>query len=369
MITEGITDITPREAGYNPGTINILDNYFNDLIDRKKIQAAGYLMARHGKIFVHKYMGRLRYDKQDTKFLPGSLRKIASITKMYTATAIMQLVEQGKVYLEQPAANFINEFDTSLHRGITVWHLLTHTAGLKADPGYFLEPYPLWRDIKDMDDLIHFALEGPAQSKPGVTWSYSTIGFVLLGEIISRVTGMPYDEYVDRMVVQPLGMEDTHFRIPGEKVDRVCITCEEEVKQFEWRQEGKDLFLAGGGLTSTLPDQFKMGQMFLNKGTYNNVRILGRKTVEAMTRNQFDDKTTAFCWGLNLNPIEYGAGVSISIGGLMSRFVINHEGYGRCALFADPEEDFVVMFTVPTAIHWAPEIVENPRYIIWSGLE
>jgi CubicO group peptidase (beta-lactamase class C family) len=369
MFTEAQTDITCAAARYRPETVAALDEFFAGLIGQKKIQAAGYLLARGGKIFAHKYAGQLRFDQPDSRFEPGSLRKIASITKVFTSIAVMQLVEDGLLYLEQPVADVIPEFDTPLHREINIRHLLTHSAGLKADPGYFLEPYPVWSELKTMDDIIRFALEGPLQSKPGAAWSYSTIGFVLLGEIIRRKTGVPYMEYVERKIIGPLGMENTHFRIPEEKTGRVCFTREDEIRQFENMQNGRTVYVGGSGLSSTPYDQFKIAQMFLNKGTFGGVRILGRRTVEAMTRDQFNKNTIAFCWGMNLKPMEYGAGVSISLGGILSRFVINHEGYGRCTMFADPSEDFVAVFMVPTASQWLSEIIENPRYIIWSGLE
>ena len=369
MITEGKTDITCREARYNPANVSALDDFFARLITEKKIQAAGYLLARGNGIFAHKFMGGLRFDKPDRPFLPGSLRKIASITKVFTALAVMRLAEEGLLSLEEPAADFIPEFDTPLHRGITVWHLLTHSAGLKADPGYFLEPYPLWADMKGLDDLIRFAVEGPLQSRPGETWSYSSLGFVLLSVIIARASGVPYTGYVEREILKPSRMNDTHFRVPEDKVDRVCFTLAYELREFEKMQSGKTFFLGGSGLTSTPYDLFRLGRLLLQKGTLDGVRVLGRKTIEALVRDQFNPATTAYCWGMHLKPMEYGAGVSISLGGILSRFVYNHEGYGRCTFFADPEEDFTAVFFVPTATHWLPEIIENPRYIIWSGLE
>ena len=369
VFIEGKTDITAREGGYNPQVLENLDRYFLELIKKERIQAAGYLMARHGKIFAHKTTGLLRYDQPDSRYRPDSLRKLASITKMYAAVAVMQLVEDGVLYLEQPAADFIPDFDTPFHKGITLLHLLTHSSGLRADGGYFLEPYPERRDLKNTNDLIRFALEGPLKSRPGTAWSYSTLGFAVIAEIVKRAGGMSFEEYVEKRILTPLGMHDTHFTIPAEKLDRVCITGEPEQRHLDLCQAEGNLFKGGTGLFSTLYDQFIFAQMFLNKGTIHGVRILGRKTVEAMTRNRLEESTTAFCWGLKAKSMEYGAGVSISINGIMSPHVINHEGYGRSALFADTAEDFVCMFSVPTALHWAPEIIENPRYIIWSGLE
>ncbi|MBN2533941.1 MAG: beta-lactamase family protein [Spirochaetales bacterium] len=366
-IRSGKVDTTPEDARYNTETIRDLDNLFMSLLERRKIRAACYLLAREGKVFVHKAMGQLKYNDPGSEFQTDSLRMIASITKVFTAVAVMQLIEQGLLYLEQPVAAIIKEFDTPMHNGINLFHLMTHTSGLPAEGGYFCEPYPYWREITDMDDLIHLFLEGPLRFKPGKIFAYSTLGYCILGEIIKRVSGMSYEKYIQQNLFEPLGMKDSFFKIPRDMYNRVCIVNKEEEEKSYKRPE-EFFFNAGGGITSTAYDLFRFGQMMLNKGTYNNARILGRKTVEAMTRNRLEPYTPAFYWGRDVKEWEYGIGFDIAQGNMVSPGTIDHEGAGRSALYIDPSENFIAVYVVPTTIDWDAEYMENPRSVMWSGI-
>lgn len=369
-IHRGEIHITPEEAGYEPKKLDQLDQFLIDLVDTKRLQGASYLLSRKDKIFAIRSMGKLRHD--DTKeFLPDSIRWIASITKVFTAVAIMQLIERGKLYIEQPVASVIKEFDTSVHKKINIFHLLTHTSGLMPDPGYFEEPYPIDDDalIKG-NDWIKKVLEGPLYNKPGESWCYSSCGFKILGEIIHKISGMPYEDYVIKNIIRPLGMEKTFFEIPEEYHDQVCLVQDWE-KEFLTpipdQYEGPPS--SGGGLFSTLIDLWKLGQMFLNKGNFNGNTILGRKTVEAMTRNYFNN-LYAYSWGRHVKSFEYGLGVSFtSDSSLISPGTFNHEGFGRSAFYVDPSEEFIVVYFVPTPTDWEAESMVNPRNIIWSGLK
>jgi CubicO group peptidase (beta-lactamase class C family) len=378
----GETQTSPEKVGYVAERLDRLDEHFLDLIEQEKLQCASYLLARHGKVFACKSMGRLRYDDDGGDFLPDSIRRIASITKAFAAVAVMKLVEDGLLYLQQPVASIIDEFDTDIHKGITIWHLLTHTAGLPPDPGYFTEPYPMgWWHIaegaKAMEqdiDWIKAILCGPLHAEPGEEWVYSSAGFCILGEIVSRVSGTPVEEYILQTIAQPIGMTRSFFDVPKELHDQVCITN-------DWGDKGlkRDEDRSGrpprtaGGLYSTLPDLYRFAQMLLNLGTLEGVRILGRKAVEAMTRNWLIE-VPAFQWGGKLKRKSYGLGLEVRVSahpslGITSPDTYNHEGAGRCAMYIDPAEQLIAVYMVPTTIDWLPESVINPQAIIWSGLE
>jgi CubicO group peptidase (beta-lactamase class C family) len=113
--------------------------------------------------------------------------------------------------------------------------------------------------------------------------------------------------------------------------------------------------------------------MLLNLGTLEGVRILGRKAVEAMTRNWLIE-VPAFQWGGKLKRKSYGLGLEVRVSahpslGITSPDTYNHEGAGRCAMYIDPAEQLIAVYMVPTTIDWLPESVINPQAIIWSGLE
>lgn len=375
-IHSGLTDTEPGEVGYDAARLVQLDTLFEDLIVRKKLQCASYLLSRNGRIFAGKSMGRLTHHEDSPEFMPDSIRRIASITKLFASIAVMKLVEDGKLSLDQSVSTILEEFNTDMHRKITVWHLLTHTAGLFADPGYFTEPYTRgwWEGLEEKaqrgekPNWIKAILSGPLLSKPGEKWNYSTAGFMILGEIVSRLSGMSCEDYILETVCKPLGMNNTFFDVPEALHSRVCVTNEWSEKSLKSKEDrtGKPP-RTGGGLYSTLYDLNTLGQMLLNKGTYKGVRILGRKTVEAMTANQLTG-IPAFHWGGNIQEMKMGLGVSLATSDLMTPGTFGHEGAGRSALAIDPAEGFVAAFFVPTDVDWVPESLINAKAVIWSGI-
>jgi CubicO group peptidase (beta-lactamase class C family) len=140
-------------------------------------------------------MGRVRYDDETRELMSDSIRKVYSITKLFTAVAVMQMVEEGKIRLDQPVGDWLNHFRTPLHQDITVFHLLTHTSGIYADPGYFSEPYGRdWYEwLPGEGDWIRKILAGPLACKPGAEWVYSSAAYAILGEIIGVVSGIPFE--------------------------------------------------------------------------------------------------------------------------------------------------------------------------------
>jgi len=283
----------------------------------------------------------------------------------------MKLIEDGKIHLGQPVMSIIEEFNTPVHSGIQIFHLLTHTSGLRAIPGFFLEPYPMEdeeEEVKPGENWIKKALKGPLQAEIGTTWIYSNWNYIILGEIISRVSGINYEAYISKNIFQPLGMESTCYKIPKEFHDRYCVINELE-EEFLFNEEYPSHFPIGaaGGVSSNLYDLWKLGQMVLNKGRLNSVQVLGRKTVELMTRNQLTN-IPAFFWGSKIKALEYGLGWYFDYRDLVTPGTVSNEGYGRSALFIDPAEQFVAVYFAPSTIHWFAEQIINPRAIMWSGL-
>lgn len=152
-------------------------------------------------------------------------------------------------------------------------------------------------DLEHRSRWIRSILAGPLQHEPGAAWSYSTAGYVMLGEIIRRVTGLSHEEAFRRILLDPLGLRHTFFTVPEQLRDRVCLINDWE-RTFLLRTPGPDEPpLTGGGLYSTLGDLHRFGLMLMNGGTWDGVRILGRKTVELLRRDQFPDGIYAFHWG------------------------------------------------------------------------
>lgn len=394
----GRLDATPEEAGFRQEALDRLDKLLGELIQDRKIQGASYLLARGGKTFAHTSMGSLRHTEFSGDLKPGSIRGIASVTKWFTMVAVLTLMEEGKLHLTQPIKDWIPEFDHRFYEKINITHLLTHTSGLAPDMGYFLEPYPVgWWDLEfayaedetvddkeekprrsEKDEIaerksrwIKAMLAGPPVCPPGEQWNYCTAGYILLGEIISRISGQSYEDYVYESILRPLGMEKTFFTVPEPLHDEVCVTNDWELQKLSRDKEPAWAGpRSGGGLFSTLEDLNKFGQMLLNKGTYNGARILGRKTVEMLSRVQVPGGLPAFGWGERQKDSEFGLGSSL--GRVFDPYKPNtifHEGAGRCALMVDPDEELVVAFFVPSIESWVPESIISVKNVIWSGLQ
>jgi len=395
----GETETTPEEAGYRRDMLEKLDALLDRLVETGKLTGASYIMSRDGKVFAHRAVGRLREEPDSPPLTTGAIRRIASVTKIFTAVCILRLVEDGTLWLDQPVGDIIEEFRAKPFDRILIRHLLTHTSGIRPDPGYYLEPYPVsWRewscafgyeertaegsghaggrtaggkpDLEHRSRWIRSILAGPLQHEPGAAWSYSTAGYVMLGEIIRRVTGLSHEEAFRRILLDPLGLRHTFFTVPEQLRDRVCLINDWE-RTFLLRTPGPDEPpLTGGGLYSTLGDLHRFGLMLMNGGTWDGVRILGRKTVELLRRDQFPDGIYAFHWGERTRDFHMGMGATIGRAGEPFRgTALGHEGAGRSMLLADPEERFVAAWFVPSNVDWLPESVINVRTMMWAGLE
>lgn len=361
-----------EEAGYNLSQLDVLDNHIRGLIERKQIQAGAYIISLKGRIIAHKAIGNLRYNDAGKPFLPDTIRRVASVTKVFVAASILQLVEKGKIRLDQPVSEIIKEFKNPMFEKINITHLLTHTSGIRPDPGVFFEPYPVdWRFFASKN-WIKRILTDYLAVEPGMQWRYSSAGFNILAEIVSRVSGVHFEKYVIDNITRPLGMNESFFDVPDELADRVCLSNKFEEKWFfdkrprpEWAPPR-----GGGGLFSTLGDMQKMGQMLVNKGSLGDVRILSRKTVEAMTRNHTKGIKN-YCWGAGGSEMEYGLGMNVySNNTFLSPGSFSHEGAGLCGLYMDPVENMVLAYICPLCegVPWTPEAVINFRNIVWAGI-
>lgn len=377
-ICEGKVDIKPEEVGYDEQTLTLLDRHYSDLIGKGKLQGASYLISRKGKVFAHRSIGKLRRAEASGELRPDSIRKTYSITKAFTAVAIGQLIDRGLLFLTQSAGSVLPEMNTDKHRGITIFHLLTHTSGLRGDPGFYTEPYELpwfeWtaREFKQNDNnsnWIKTILAGPLQNMPGKEWIYSTSAYALLGAIIAKVSGKSYEEYIHDEILRPLGMDNSFFTVPEAYKDNVCVTNEWEEKQVYSPQEREPDTppQAGNGLYSTLEDLWKFGQMMLNGGQLDGNRILSTRATKVQTSNHLQGITHQG-WGNDNKNYHYGLGWSLEHYDLCSKGTFSHEGFGHCGLYIDPVEELVFVFFVPSLKGYMHESVLTPRAIVWSGI-
>jgi CubicO group peptidase (beta-lactamase class C family) len=316
--------------------------------------------------------------------------RIASITKLITAAAVMTLAEDGLILIDQPIKNYIKEFPFG---DITPYQLLTHTSGLYPDDGCFPDDnVPSWWKLVDDAikyqgrdfDWINVALTPGRRRQPGVEWMYSTFGFSLLGEMITRVTGMNVNEYIDKRIFKPIGMDSSAFGPIPSLLGNAFTWNAEQKERFDkiadgtYKPEDNDgnavwskIPETGSGVFSTLYDLVLFGETIRNYGTApSGARVLGRPAVKIMTADQLSG-VPEYCWGSKNQNRAYGVGFDKrrTSGFTLSDDSFSHEGWGSCALYIDREYELTAAWFAPwDKGEWCADPLWNVQNVIWSGI-
>lgn len=274
---------------------------------------------------------------------------LASLTKVVaTTTAVMTLVEQGRVRLNDPVASFVPGFDRYGKAGITVRHLLTHVSGLRPD----VDLHP-WTGY---DAALALAIDEVPTAAPGEQFVYSDINFFLLGDIVSRVTGESLDKYLTRVVFGPLGLRDTGFLPAKTLLPRIAPT-ERCAEQDAWPCRRPDAAPLRGvvhdptarrmggvaghaGLFSTAHDLQRFARMLINGGELDGVRILSPATVARMITPvtlPANAGTRGLGWDIDTS-------FSSNRGDLFPIGSYGHTGFTGTSLWIDPASKSYVIF-------------------------
>jgi CubicO group peptidase (beta-lactamase class C family) len=169
---------------------------------------AAVIVIRNGQTLLRKGYGMADLELQ-VKIEPDMVFRLGSVTKQFTAVAILMLEEQGKLSVEDPITKFIPDYPTQGHT-ITVEHLLTHTSGIRS---YTEMPewLPQWRKDFTLNELIDFFKNQPMDFAPDEKWLYDNSGYILLGAIIERASGQSYEDFIRTKIFEPLGMKHSHY--------------------------------------------------------------------------------------------------------------------------------------------------------------
>ncbi len=270
-------------------------------------------------------------DEQAGRPVTGrTLFRIGSITKLFTAVAVMQLVERGEVELDAPLARYLPDFSIGSRfpqtGPITVRQILTHHAGL---PSNYLERL-LARDPPPMAAIVESLRSEQLAFPPGQLWAYSNVGFELLGVLVERVSGLPYAEYVERHIFEPLGMREASFeqdftRLPG---------LSRGYRDHQARELYALRALAAGGLNAGAEELARFVQMLFADGAGRGGRLLQPETLAAMLERQnalnpFDlDLAVGLAFNLGSSRLAYAGPCASHTGGIV---------YFRSILIALPE--------------------------------
>jgi len=281
------TGILSAQAGADPERLHRADLSGIAQIVQKEIQSgripgAVVLVGNEGRIVYRQAFGYATLWPERIPMSVGTLFDLASLTKVVaTTTAVMQLVEQGKLALDAPVARYWPAFGENGKEAITVRELLTHYSGLAPD----LNPRIPWRGYRGA--LRAIIAEKPVAA-PGSRYLYSDINFEALGAIVQRVSGESLDVYCAKHIFGPLGMRETIFRPPAWERYRIAPT-EYLGGKLRWgKVHDPAAYRMGGvsghaGLFSTAGDLAIFAQALLDGGSYHGVRILDRRILGRMT--------------------------------------------------------------------------------------
>lgn len=384
--TAPIPTAAPEEVGLSSERLARIASAIQKSIDDGRIAGGVSLVARHGKIAYFQAVGMADRDAHKP-MRTDSIFRICSMSKPLTSVAVMMLYEEGRFMLSDPVSDYLPEFKhmkvldppwpqdktsppgalVDAKQPITIFNLLTHTSGLtyqwNARVGKAYRDAGVGSGIKQQEGTIGDGVKKlaaiPLLFQPGDDWEYSLADDVL-GRLVEVVSGMPFDKFLQERLFQPLGMKDTGFFPPEEKVSRIAAAyaydeqkglhpildnqvMEEGGFQFtaDYPYRGPHTYFSGGGgLCSTAEDYYRFSQMMLNGGELKGVRIISRKSVELMSQNHVQGKPDGGNYGLGFGDTptpqqlkELGSVGSFYWGGFYyTSFVI------------DPKEDLVAIF-------------------------
>lgn len=370
----------PESVGLSSERLERISKAVQRDIDDKRIAGAVTLVLRHGQVAFFKAQGM--QDREAGKPMrPDSIFRICSMSKPIASVAVMILYEEGHFLLEDPVSKYLPEFKNmkvlvkpaqgdpytipATHE-ITIRDLLRHTSGLtynwNADLGPLYKDANVAHGMLPYDGTIGESVQRlaklPLLFNPGERWEYG-LSVDVLGRLVEVVSGMSFDQFLRTRVFDPLGMKDTYFFPPENKLDRLATAYtyypDKGLNRFpdtpltegsfmysaDYPYSGaKKLFSGGAGLTSTAADYARFCQMMLEGGKLGNTRLLSRKSVELMTHDQLGKIGTDESFGLGFG-IEGDKGPLLELGTPGS---FNWGGFFYTGFSVDPKEQMIVIF-------------------------
>lgn len=291
----------PESVGMSEERLRRIHDTMKAHIDSHDITGAVTLVSRKGQI-VHLQAHGLADVEGSKPMKTDAIFRVYSMSKPVTGVAIMMLLEEGKVRLNDPVSRFIPEFKgvkvvpegggepVAAKREVTIGDLLTHISGLASAPKSGGEVAKLMAPDKEPLAAIVPKMAGqPLDFQPGTRWAYSAIAaFDTLGRVVEIVSGMTFDQFLKKRLFEPLGMNDTAFHPGDARWPRVVTPYARKDGTLVKPERANFLiskvyFSGAGGLTSTAEDYAKFAQMLCNGGQLNGKRILSPKTVELMS--------------------------------------------------------------------------------------
>jgi CubicO group peptidase (beta-lactamase class C family) len=376
-----------EDAGISSERLKRIHPLIQSHIDAKDLSGAVTLVVRRGKLVHFEAQGSTDFESNQP-MRTDTLFRMASMTKPITAVAVLMMMEEGKLILSDPVSKYIPEFKNpkvavwnlpndprgagvrlvTADREVTLQHLLTHTAGLavstEGPAGEFYRQGNLSQEGISLAEYCKRAGALPLNFQPGTQWQYtSTVGFSILGRVVEIVSGMNLDQFFKQRIFAPLGMNNTFFNIPPERMADVAMVYTRSDKGLMKQNlprplpPGVEFFAGSGGLTGSAQDYLQFCQMLLNGGQWNGSRLLSRKSVELMTDNAIGNLDLANypVQGQNLSGYGFGLGVRVRKSTGASGWLGSVGDYGWAGangtyFWIDPKEQLIGMVLMATTV-------------------
>lgn len=377
LLAQGLPRATPEEVGLSSERLERLTDALEGYVSDGALAGAVALVARRGKVAYLQAVGH-RDREAGAPMESDAIFRIASQTKALVSVAVMMLQEEGRLLISDPVARYLPAFESTTvavrgenggydvvpaRRPITLRDLLTHTAGI----GYGNGPAAdRWAEagiqgwyFAHRDEPIRATVDRiaslPFDAQPGERFVYG-YNTDILGAVVEVVSGQSLDAFLRSRILEPLGMEDTHFYLPPAERRRLATVYGRRPggpltrapdgagmqAQGQYVDGPRKSFSGGAGLLSTAEDYARFLQMMLNGGTLDGVRILSPKTVELMTVDHVGDRYAAPGMGFGL-----GFSVAEDLGERGAPGSVGEFGWGgayHSTYWVDPAEELVVVY-------------------------
>ena len=356
-VTFSCNTATKTVAGLSADTLNMADAQMQSYVDEGKLSGISVLILKDGQT-VHQNTFGLANIVEERTLEEDAIFRIYSMSKPITAAALMMLYDEGKFQLDDQVAAYIPEFEETKvwvdgeevdqQEALTIRHMLTHTAGFcygwdvsHVDSLYAqASPGGLW-GLGTLEKAVKVLATIPLKNQPGSKYEYS-VSIDVAGYLVEVLSGLPFDEFLQTRLFDPLGMKDTGFDVPEEDFGRLAMIYTKNQQSAELTavealtkgvMQKVNLFSGGGGLVSTIGDYGRFGQMLLNGGELDGVRVLKESTVNMIMSDQMPS-TASFEEGMG-----YGLGGSVNL----TTSEYSWGGMASTLFVADPVNNMVIL--------------------------
>lgn len=323
----------PESVGISSDSLKVIRDQISKWIIDEEIVGAEILIIKNRKTILHTTFG-WRNREEQLSMEKNTICRIRSMTKPFIATSVLKLTEQGKLLLTDKMSKYLSSFDNEQSHDITIDQLLTQTSGFE-DPGY---PGNLY-DYSNLGELVDaFGNAGPA-FEPSTKYQYSNGGSSALAYLVSIVSGMPVEEFIQTQIIDQLGLMDTFCNLTQDDPRRSRVSCtyrredDRFVKYWDnaWPQK-ISFFRGSGGMYSTTTDYARFLAMWMDRGLAENKRILFDTSIKLALTPTALNPTYARHWKLFSAPTD----------DVLPEF--GHAGSDGTLAAAIPQKDLMILY-------------------------